>query len=269
MEIVRKDDPDRYLLSLFAPYRAQRGLWALYAFNQEVAKIRDSVSEKMLGEIRIQWWQDVLVDISEGTVREQPIIKELAHLLQKVDISKLLTEMLDGRRSDLLDEGAATFEALCDYADKVGGTLYAAAAIIEHDDLSKIGQRAARQLGSAWAMLGLIRALPHSWQTNATPITDDMKPGMRSTEAADANALLQPVIKKMAAFIKEQRVEAVSAYGEMPKNETSLLLLSKQITFYQKALERAGNNPFEMVRYEPSKLKKMIRLFWAKTTRRY
>ena len=51
---VRQHDRDRYLTALFAPPARRPGLFALYAFNLEVAKVREAVSEPMLGHIRLQ-----------------------------------------------------------------------------------------------------------------------------------------------------------------------------------------------------------------------
>ena len=57
-KIVCGHDPDRYLCDLFAKPKAREGLFALHAFNHEVAKIRELVSEPMLGHIRLQWWRE-------------------------------------------------------------------------------------------------------------------------------------------------------------------------------------------------------------------
>ena len=57
---VRRDDPDRWLATLFLPEAARAPVHALLAFNGEIAKIRDLVSEPMLGEIRYQWWRDAM-----------------------------------------------------------------------------------------------------------------------------------------------------------------------------------------------------------------
>ncbi|MEX0298920.1 MAG: phytoene/squalene synthase family protein [Kordiimonas sp.] len=268
LNLVRSGDPDRYLLSLFAPQKAHRNLWALYAFNQEVAKIRETVSEPMLGEIRIQWWQDVLREITEGNVREQPIIIELAKLLQEhTSIEGDLHELLTARKNELAGEGSANFNSLKSYAFQVGGTLYCAASKIIHSNLTLEAQDTAKKLGAAWAMLGLVRALPHSWQTNAAPRTDEMRPGLQSQDAVDANALLQPIVSKMLEFTEEQA--ELAKQNKIVKSERSILLLATQLNLYQKNLQAVGNNPFELVNAEPSQLRKLSSLFWANLTKRF
>ena len=58
--LVREADKDRFLATLFAPAPRRRALHALYAFNVEIARVRELAREPMPGEIRLQWWRDVL-----------------------------------------------------------------------------------------------------------------------------------------------------------------------------------------------------------------
>src|ERR1700759_2884419 len=60
---LRQHDRDRSQTALFAPAERRDALFALYAFNYEVARIRESVREPMLGLIRLQWWRDALAGI--------------------------------------------------------------------------------------------------------------------------------------------------------------------------------------------------------------
>ena len=58
--LLRRHDADRYLTALFAPGERREALFALYAFNLEIARMREAVSEPMMGLIRLQWWRDAL-----------------------------------------------------------------------------------------------------------------------------------------------------------------------------------------------------------------
>ena len=66
--LVRRYDNDRYLTALFAKADRREALFALAAFNLEVAKIPEVVSEPMLGEMRLQWWREVIDEIAERLV---------------------------------------------------------------------------------------------------------------------------------------------------------------------------------------------------------
>src|SRR3546814_8203475 len=68
-DMVRTADSDRYATVPFAPSDRRPGLLALYAFNVEVAKTREVVSQQLLGSIRLQWWRESLEGIYAGTPR--------------------------------------------------------------------------------------------------------------------------------------------------------------------------------------------------------
>ena len=63
---VRRQDRERYLTALFAPAGRREDLFALYAFNLEVAKTAEVVSEAMVGRIRLQWWREAIEEIEEA-----------------------------------------------------------------------------------------------------------------------------------------------------------------------------------------------------------
>ena len=68
LDLVRAADRDRYLAALYAPEDKRADLLALYAFNAEISGVRDRVSQALPGEIRLQWWRDVIAanDASAG-----------------------------------------------------------------------------------------------------------------------------------------------------------------------------------------------------------
>ena len=70
--LLREGDKDRFLPTLFAPPKYRRALFALYAFNLEVARTRELAREPMPGEIRLQWWREVLGGIGRGDVDAHP-----------------------------------------------------------------------------------------------------------------------------------------------------------------------------------------------------
>src|SRR4051812_36914804 len=68
-EIVRRHDPDRFFTGLFAPAGKREALWALYAFNHEIARAREVVREPAMAMIRLQWWREVV----EGARRRHEV----------------------------------------------------------------------------------------------------------------------------------------------------------------------------------------------------
>src|SRR6185503_20677651 len=75
--LVRAADKDRFLATLFAPAERRGPLFALYAFKSEIASVRDRAREPMPGEIRLQWWRDVLNGERAGEAAANPVAAAL------------------------------------------------------------------------------------------------------------------------------------------------------------------------------------------------
>ena len=71
-ELVREADRERYLATLFAPADRRGALFSLHAFDIEVSRIRDLAREPMPGEIRLQWWREVLEGERAGEAAANP-----------------------------------------------------------------------------------------------------------------------------------------------------------------------------------------------------
>ncbi len=153
---VHKYDPDRYFSALFAPADRRPFLFALYAFNYELAHIGESVREPMIGEIRLQWWREALDGARAGNPRSHDVVRALAATLAKVALpNNLIDAMIDARQFDLMS-GTFGDDAKRDaYLDATSGNLMRLAARIlgagdRHDDL-------AREAGIAYGLSGLLR----------------------------------------------------------------------------------------------------------------
>jgi phytoene synthase len=75
---VRRVDEERWLSSRYAPADQRASLIALYAFYYELARVRVSVSDPTLGQIRFQWWRDALTELMRGENRQHDVVTALA-----------------------------------------------------------------------------------------------------------------------------------------------------------------------------------------------
>jgi phytoene synthase len=159
LEQVRRFDRDRYLAALFARSGPRADLLALYAFNLELAKIREVVREPMMGLIRLQWWRDCIAEIYGGNARRHQVAQPLAAAVARHSLPReSFDRLIDAREADM-DVGApADLAALAAYAESTGGVLLELAARIATADA--VALPAARDLGTAWALIGLVRAIP-------------------------------------------------------------------------------------------------------------
>jgi phytoene synthase len=157
-ELVRAADKDRFLSALFAPADRRGALFALYAFNLEVARVAEIVREPMAGEIRLQWWRDVLLGERAGEAAANPVAAALLDAMTRhaLPAEPLLT-LIEARAFDLYDDPMPSHAALEAYLQATSSALIALAAHVLAGDHPAIGQ-AARPAGLAYGMTGLLRA---------------------------------------------------------------------------------------------------------------
>lgn len=158
--LIRAADKDRFLTTLFAPAEHRGALFALYAFNVETARVREVVHEPAAGEIRLQWWSDVLEGAGRGEVEAHPVA---AAVLASIARYRLPAEpfkaLVAARRFDLYQEPMAALVDLEAYADAASSNLIALAGRILNCRDGDIGALS-HHAGLAHALAGLLKAFP-------------------------------------------------------------------------------------------------------------
>jgi len=158
---LRRVDYDRYLCALFASPGPRAGMIALYAFSHEVAKISEVVSEPMLGEIRLQWWREAIDGIYDGVARRHDAVEALAEGVARFDWPRTAFDtLIEARAADLAVTPAETLAALESYADATSGVLQALSLRALDPAAGEAALGAAHAAGIAWALTGLLRAVP-------------------------------------------------------------------------------------------------------------
>lgn len=157
-ELVRAADHDRFIAALFAPAEHRGGLHALHAFNSEVARVRTVAREPLAGEIRLQWWSDVINRERDDEAHANPVASALLTTIDRYRLaSDKLLDFIEARRFDLYDEPMATVADLEAYAGRTSSALFALGGQI-------LGGPAAESVsepaGLAFAIAGLLRAFP-------------------------------------------------------------------------------------------------------------
>jgi phytoene synthase len=159
--LVREGDRDRFLATLFAPTAHRDALFSLYAFNVEIARVRDVAREPMPGEIRLQWWREVLSGERAGEAAAHPVAAALQQTLQRYSFAPdRLIALIDAHTFDLYDAPLATLDDLDNYAVLTQSALLAIAA----DILGASGlavQMVTRHAGIAYAIVGILTGLAH------------------------------------------------------------------------------------------------------------
>jgi phytoene synthase len=127
--LVRELDRDRFLATLFAPAEHRDALFSLYAFNVEIARVRELARQSLPGEIRLQWWREMLCGERDGEAAAHPVAAALGETLSQYGfVVAPLLELIDEHLFDLYDEPMATVGALELYAIRTQSPIFAIAA---------------------------------------------------------------------------------------------------------------------------------------------
>lgn len=159
-ELVRNHDFSRYVSTLFVPTVQRRVLLALYAFNVEIFRVRELVSQPLPGEMRLQWWAEMLAGGGHGSVNGNPVAAELLRAIQssRWPVEQLL-RLIDEHRFDLYNDPMPTVAALEGYINGTSSVLFSLGAGIGGLQSSEI-ERLAHHAGLAQGLVNVMIALP-------------------------------------------------------------------------------------------------------------
>ena len=161
--LVRAADRDRYLATLFAPAQHRHAMYALYAFDCEIGRVREAAREPVPGEIRLQWWREVLAGEREGEAAAHPVAAALRETTARyrIDPGRLIA-LVDAHTFDLYGEPFATLDDLDNHAALTDGIVLGTAAKILGAEGFAV-DALARHAGIALMIVrGLVRLPPHA-----------------------------------------------------------------------------------------------------------
>jgi phytoene synthase len=158
--IVSEADPDRMAASFFAPATVRPALMALYAFNVELARIRDLIREPMAGHMRLAWWRGQLERIARGEEGETPLLRALSTVVAAHGLPvPLLLGAVDARGAELSECPFSNMAALETYVLATSSALMKLAARI--CGAGAQADSVAGPCGLAFGLVGILRSLPH------------------------------------------------------------------------------------------------------------
>ncbi len=158
---ARTLDPDRTMCVMLGEPGDRPLLLALVLLNAELARVPELVREPLAGMIRYRWWHDSLVAAAtgQGTVRV-PLLEPLAAAfatgrLDPAEVDDLVTAR-EAEIDRLQPDDLAALEA---FAAATSGALHRLMALAS--DGRPEEARAARLVGTGFALVGLVRAVGH------------------------------------------------------------------------------------------------------------
>jgi phytoene synthase len=159
--LVRAGDKERFLSALFAPAQHRGALFALYAFNLEIARIREVVHNPLAGEIRLEWWREALRGEGRGSVEGHPVAAALRATILNYGLSaEQLTQILDARSFDLGTEPMRSKRDLEAYAEATSSNLIFLAGVVLDGAAVSESADLVHHAGVGAGVAGLLKAFP-------------------------------------------------------------------------------------------------------------
>lgn len=247
-EQVRAHDPDRYVATLFAPADAREALFALYAFDHEIARVRDVVREPMAGLIRLQWWREALEAVAEERSPAHPVAEGLHGAWPALRrVRPRLEDAIDARERELDDEPVPDVAALARHLDATsGGIVHAALAILGVED--KPSAQAGRKVGLTLGIASLLRSIPHDARARRLMVPVELlwRHGVdrEATFEGRHTPGLGAAVAELAARGEGALRSAQAHRHELPRAALPALLPGALAGDYLAKLRRKGCDPF-------------------------
>jgi 15-cis-phytoene synthase len=258
---VRAHDFPRYASTLFLPGVHRRPMLAIYAFNVEISRVRDQVSQPLPGQMRLQWWTDLLAGQDHGGIEGNPVASELLWTIHtwRLPVERL-AQLIIEHEFDLYNDPMPSLSALEGYANDTASTLFACCARILVRPLEAI-DHVARHAGLAYGMIDVINKLPQDaarrqlflpqqfLQQHGSSVDEVFAGKQTPQNRAAVDQLVEEASKQLntaLALLREMPVEAHPAF--LP-----LALVRRDI----KRMQRADNDPFVLRRMP------RVRMLWA------
>lgn len=247
MRIVREGDRDRYLSVLFAPEAKRPALFALYAFNVEIARVRDLIHEPLPGEIRLQWWRDAI--LGEAPAAGNPVAEALVRTIREYELPPAAFDnMIEARLFDLYDDPMPSRTDLEGYCGETASALIQLAGLVLDRDAALATADLAGHAGCAQAIAGLLRSLPiHLARGQCYVPRDVLSAAGTSPEefvAEKGGAAAKRVIAAMTALAREHLAKFEPGAREMPPSLRPAYLPAALASSYLAVLSKASADPF-------------------------
>jgi 15-cis-phytoene synthase len=252
--LVRAADKDRYLATLFAPAEHRAALFALYAFNLEVARVREVIRDPLAGEIRLQWWNDVLHGVDRGEIEAHPVASALRATIARYRLpAEEVAAIVDARRFDLYDDPMPTLADLEAYAAGASADLIALAARILHGGPAP--DELIRHAGLAHAMAGLLKAFPvHAARGQVfvpREVLERNGAGRQAVVSGQASPQLRAALAEMRLHARRHLAAAGALIATAPSAIMPALLPVALAGPTLERMERHDYDPFKPVEIAP------------------
>ena len=247
---LRDSDRDRYLACLLSPQEKRGPLSALYAFHAEIARVRENVREALPGEIRLQWWRDVLSGQDESRGEGHPLATALAQAVRDHALPvSVLENMIDARVFDLYDDPMEDRASLEGYAGETASALIQLASLILDPTTAAASAEAAGHAGVAQTVAGLLLLLPTHRRRGQVYLPAELLSATGldrdSFLAGDDREAVSRAIRAFSGLGRDHLAQARKAAGSISKDNRAAFLTVAMVAPVLDRAEKAGADLFD------------------------
>jgi 15-cis-phytoene synthase len=264
-ELVRTHDFARYASTLFMAAGPRRALIAIYAFNVEISRVREQVSQPLPGEMRLQWWTDMLAGAGRGGIEGNPVAAELLLAIRtwRLPVERL-SRLIDEHQFDLYNDPMPTTAALEGYLNDTSSALLSLGAGIAGSRSDEI-EHLARHAGFAQGMTQVMAALPldASRRQLFVPLQllESCGSGMEEVFAGKQTPKLRAALDQLLGEARGHLKTASALLKTVPPQVRPVFLPLALVRRDLQQMSRADNDPF--VPHLPSRLRTLWTLWRA------
>jgi 15-cis-phytoene synthase len=270
-DLVRTHDFARYASTLFMPPVQRRALLAIYAFNVEISRVREQVSQPLPGEMRLQWWTDMLAGQAHGGVEGNPAAAELLQAVRNFRLPvEPLSRLIDEHQFDLYNDPMPSMAALEGYINDTSSALFSLAAQVAAPPSEEI-DHLARHAGLALGFVQVIAALPRDAARRQLfvplQLLQQHGSGMEEVFSGKQTPNARAAIDQLIGDAQKHLNTAFALLADVPSEVRPVFLPLALVRRDLKRMSRADSDPF--VPLKTSRFRILWTLWRASRTREF
>jgi phytoene synthase len=247
--LVRQADKDRFLATLLAPAEKRPALFALYAFDLEIAGIGSRITEPFGGELRLQWWREVIEGARADEARASPVAAALCETLARSRWPpEVLLEFIDAHAIDLYPQPIKTLVSFEHYAQRTAGAVMQLAALALDPTSEAMPGDLAQHAGAAVALADALRHFASAASRRRLLVPTEMLGRHRVSAdeiyAGRSTAGLLAALEDARSLAHDHLDKALSRVRMLPTAARVAFLPLTLVPLYLGRMERREYDPF-------------------------
>jgi len=155
---LHAQSPDLYLSCLLLAKEIRAPVSILQAFHSEISGITLAAPEPIAGEVRLQWWMDVLNRLRDEEAAQNPLARALLAVVEAHDLpAGVLVAKLEAHIFDLYSDPMGDTQTLEAYLGETRSVVFQLAAMIADSDGASAASDASGHAGVATGCVAIMQ----------------------------------------------------------------------------------------------------------------